>query len=237
MKPGKHKHPEFKVFVEGGGDHQPRLAGACKEGFGRFFERAELGGRKPRIVVCGSRQAAYDDFRHALQHVASGDSYLLLVDSEAPIAYASASDVWGHVKRRQGDGWDCPPAATPDDLHLMVECMENWFLADSAALKTYYGQHLNLNALPQQQDVESIGKATVYGALKKAIDGSGPKGEYSKGSHSFAVLALLDSKKIAAHAPFVCRLLEELRKRSGAKKMGCMPPEKTGKKKLDSSSA
>lgn len=234
VKPGKHKHSEFKVFVKGGGDRQPRLARACKKGFGRFFERAELGGRKPRIVACGSRRAAYDDFCHALQHAAPDDAYLLLVDSEAPIVYTPAPDVWGQVKLRRGDGWSCPPHATADDLHFMVECMENWFLADHGALKTYYRQHIDLTALPQQKDVESIGKASVYGALKIAIDGDGSKGEYSKGGHSFAILASLDSKKIAACAPFVCRLLEELRMRNGAKTLDCMPPEKPGKTILTS---
>ncbi len=211
---GKFRHPEFKVFVEGGGDHQPRLARVCREGFGGFFERAKLSGRKPRIVVCGSRRAAYDDFCHALQQAAPDDSYLLLVDSEAPIAYSQDPDVWGHVKRRAGDGWDCPVGAKKNDLHFMVECMENWFLADLDNLKAYYGQHIHLQALPNQANVEEVSKSAVYEALKKAIGAKGPKGAYSKGGHSFAILALLDPGKVGQGAPFALRLLVELRKRS-----------------------
>lgn len=223
VKPGKIKHPEFRIFVEGGGDHDAGLAAACKEGFGKFFAQTQLR-RNPRVVVCGGRKAAYDDFCHAIAHAGHHDCYLLLVDSEAPIAYTKSPDVWGHVKRREGDGWECPAGATADNLHFMVECMENWFLADPAALKEHYKHKRKfLEAmLPKQDDIESISKVDVIEALNKATQNT-TKGKYSKGKHSFEVLAMLDPNKVALKSPFACRLLEEIRKCSGTKKLGCAP--------------
>lgn len=222
VKTGKKKHPEFRVFVEGGGYHQPRLAKTCKEGFGSFFARAQLGPRRPRIVVCGGRKAAYEDFCHAVKQAGEHDCYLLLVDSEAPIAYTKSPDVWAHVKQRDGDGWACPAGATADNLHFMVECMENWFMADHAALNTYYEQQIIESALPNRNDIESIDKADVIGALNKATQNAA-KGKYSKGKHSFEILAMLDPTKVANKSPFACRVLEKIRKRSGAKKLDCAP--------------
>lgn len=214
VKPEKIKHAEFRVFVEGGGDHNASLARACKEGFGKFFARAGLN-RSPRIVVCGGRKSAYEDFCHAITQARQQDCYLLLVDSEAPIAYSKSPDVWGHVKQRVGDGWICPSGATADNLHFMVECMENWFLADPAALGTYYGSQFKEAALPKQNNIESVSKVEVIDALNKATQNIATKGKYSKGKHSFEILEKLDPIKVAEKSDFARRMFEEIRKCSG----------------------
>lgn len=222
VKPEKLKHPEFRVFVEGGGDHNASLAAACKEGFGKFFAGAGLI-RKPRIVVCGGRGAAYEDFCHAIAQSGQQDCYLLLVDSEAPIAYSESPDVWGHVIQRDGDGWERPAGATADNLHFMVECMENWFLADPEALGKYYGRQFKEAALPKRNDIETVSKADVIDALSKATKDTATKGKYRKGKHSFEILARLDPSKVAKKSAFACRVLEEIRKRSGAERLDCAP--------------
>ncbi|MFA7242872.1 MAG: DUF4276 family protein [Sulfuricellaceae bacterium] len=222
VAPEKTKHSEFRVFVEGGGDHNASLAAACKEGFGKFFAKAGLL-RSPRIVVCGGRMSAYEDFCHAITQARQHDCYLLLVDSEAPIVFSKSPDVWGHVKLRDGDGWACPTGATADNLHFMVECMENWFLADPAALGAYYGRQFKKAALPKENDIESVSKADVINALNKATRNTATKGRYSKGKHSFEILAKLDPIKIAQKSPFACRMFEEIRKRSGANQLNCVP--------------
>lgn len=222
VKQEKRKHPEFRVFVEGGGDHNASLAAACKEGFGKFLSGSGLA-RNPRIVVCGGRGAAYEDFCHAITHATQHDCYFLLVDSEAPIAYTESPDVWGHVKLRTGDGWTCPNGATADNLHFMVECMENWFLADPEALRKYFGHQFKDATLPKRDNIESISKADVIDALGKATKNTTAKGKYSKGKHSFEILAKLDPRKVAEKSPFACRVLENIRKRGGAKKLNCSP--------------
>ena len=127
-----------KLYVEGGGD-SAALKTACREGFARFLEKAGLSGHMPRIVACGGRQDAFDSFCTALKN---GEPALLLVDSEAPVAFAAqlgdatVKDVrsqwlpWLHLLHRPGDGWEKPAGAQDMQCHLMVQCMESWLLAD-----------------------------------------------------------------------------------------------------------
>lgn len=204
------KHPEFRIFVEGG--DKGRLADCCRRGFGRFFENAGLGKRRPRIVACGTRRAAYEDFCHALSRAGEHDVYLLLVDSESALSISSAEDTWKHVKTRVGDGWEQPASATPAMLHFMVQCMESWFLADPDALEKYFGQGFNKNALPTGNNVESIDKTMVYEALDRATSCLKTKRPYSKGEHSFAVLERINPYKVEAAGKYAKRVIDAVRK-------------------------
>ncbi len=202
------KHGEFRIFVEGGAKGQ--LRDKCRHGFGRFFEKAGLGQRKPRIVSCGTRRAAYEDFCFALSKAGKNDVYLLLVDSEAPVAVGAGQE-WEHVKNRQGDGWDKPAAADADMLHFMVECMENWFLADTQALESFFGQGFKADVLPKKKDIESIAKADVYEALGKASAKLKTKRPYGKGEHSFSLLEKIDPAKVEAGGKFAKRVIDKVK--------------------------
>ena len=201
-------HAEFRIFVEGGTKGQ--LAQKCRQGFARFFEKSGLGNRKPRIVSCGSRRAAYEDFCHALSKAKENDVYLLLVDSEAPIT-VSAEQVWSHVKNRQGDGWEKPATADTDTLHFMVECMENWFLADTQVLENFFGQGFKASSLPKNKDIESVSKPAVYEALSKATDKLKTKRPYGKGEHSFSLLEKIDPAKVEAGGVFAKRVIDKVK--------------------------
>lgn len=201
-------HAEFRIFVEGGTKGQ--LAQKCRQGFARFFEKSGLGQRKPRIVSCGSRKDAYDDFCHALTKAGDKDVYLLLVDSEAPVT-VGADQVWVHVKGRQGDGWDKPATADADMLHFMVECMENWFMADPQAVESFFGQGFNAEVLPKKKDIESIAKAEAYEALKKATGKLKTKRSYGKGEHSFPLLEKISPARVEASGDFARRVIEKVR--------------------------
>ncbi len=74
---------ENRIYVEGGGGSK-ELAVRCREGFRKLLENAGFTGRIPRIVACGGRDEAYDDFKNAL---ASGKyaRLALIVDSEDPV--------------------------------------------------------------------------------------------------------------------------------------------------------
>lgn len=193
-----------KVYVEGGGDRQ-ELRARCREGFRSFFGKAGLTGRMPRIVSCGSRQNAYNRFRIALTGVKDEDFVLLLVDSEGPVAHGS--DAWSHLRDR--DNWDRPEGATVDSAHLMVQCTEAWFIADTGALQSYFGRGFRRNSLPQRPDVEHISKADLDNGLKEATRNS-RKGVYHKGRHSFAVLAMLSPEQVIAASPHAQRLVDTL---------------------------
>lgn len=194
-----------KLFVEGGGNNNDALAKECREGFTKLLQKANLKGRLPRIIPCGGRTAAFKDFRNALSHATPGDRLFLLVDSEDPVSSPSA---WQHVADRPGDQWIQPLEATEEQLHLMVQCMEAWFLADRAALKRTFGT-LDESPLPKTSvPIEQLDRKKLLQALDRALI----KG-YSKGDHSFKILAELDPAKIRAASPWADRFFDTLEKK------------------------
>jgi hypothetical protein len=196
-----------KIYVEGGGDHNKALETDCRRGFSEFFEKAGLRGRMPGVVRCGGRQQAYERFRSAHGQPKRDDEIpILLVDSEGTVVESSP---WDHVGRRPGDGWERPQGASDDQIHLMVQAMEAWFHADRATLQAYYGQGFRTAALSQRPDIEDIPKADLFGGLQRATRDC-QKGEYSKGEHSFQILARTDPARVRMSSPFAERLLNVL---------------------------
>jgi hypothetical protein len=197
-----------KVYVEGGGDHNKELDTRCRQGYSQFLRKAGLEGRMPRVVACGGRGNAYDSFRTSHENAGSDDFPMLLVDSEASVV---AKNPWEHVRLRPGDGWDRPQGASDDQLHFMVQAMEAWFHADKDALQDYYRQGFRAAALSQRLDIENIPKTDLFDGLRRATKDC-QKGEYSKGDHSFQILALIDPSKVKAssvHADRLLRVLDE----------------------------
>ena len=195
----------IKIYVEGGGDSKS-LKTECRRGFQKFIEEAGLTGTMPGIVACGSRNDAYNRFQTAL---ADGkDIALLLVDAEGSVAApATAAKPWQHLDVR--DNWNRPENATDDHCHLMVQVMESWFLADRAVLKSYFRHGFQEGALPQNPRIEQVPKEDIERRLKQATRNSS-KGEYSKGKHSFEILAELDPAKVGHKSPYAKRFLSTL---------------------------
>lgn len=200
---------ELRLYVEGGGDSK-LLRTACRQGFSEFLGKAGLTGHMPRIVACGGRKQAYDDFCTALSN---GEKALLLVDSEDHVTTASP---WQHLLIRTGDQWPTPAGAREEHCHLMVQCMESWFLADRQTLQTFFGQGFKANALPAAANsMESIAKQEVYQSLEKATKACKTKGAYGKGEHSFKLLALIDPSKVAVASSWAKRFIDEMKKQMG----------------------
>ena len=195
-----------RLYVEGGGDRNPSKT-KCRQAFRAFLLNAGLEGRLPRIFASGGRQQAYDDFRHALGGSRDDDRVVLLVDSEGPVDKDTGP--WQHLKDR--DSWDKPDGADDDHVHLMVQCMEAWFLADRAALARYFGNGFSDNSLPRRAKVEEVSKQDLEHRLNAATRNSRPKGAYQKGRDSFAILAELDPDKVASASPHAKRFLDTLR--------------------------
>ena len=199
---------KVKVYVEGGGDAKD-LRTRCRRGFGSFFEKANLAGRMPQVIACGGRGAVFDKFRTALESRKAEEFIVLLVDSEDPVAEDSGS--WQHLAGR--DGWERPLGAMDENAHLMVRCMEAWFLADREALAAYFGRNFNCNALPGLRDIEEVAKDDVLNGLKNATRRC-KKGVYGKGSHSFDILERIDPVKIRARSPHAECLIDTLREKA-----------------------
>lgn len=168
----------------------------------------------PRIVACGSRQAAYNDFCTALSN---GNPAMLLVDSEAPVAATQPPwEPWLHLRDRVGDQWVQPAKANNDHCHLMVQCMEAWFLADRQTLKTFFGQGFNVNALPAAANpIEGVAKLQIYQSLADATRDCKTKAPYDKSEHSFRLLALIDPAKVTTASGWTKRFIDEMKKTMG----------------------
>jgi len=198
-----------RIYVEGGGGKIAKRK--CREGFTELFEKIVDPACAPLVIPCGPRGEACKNFCAALRDGTAATG-VLLVDSE--YAVAANDTAWRHLARH--DKWKRPAAATGEQAHLMVQCMESWFLADQPALAEYYGQGFSGKALPQCGNVELIPKKDVLNKLTRATSKT-QKGRYSKGAHSFEILARLNPALVEAASPFAKRLFDFLRKNAAHK--------------------
>ncbi len=166
----------------------------------------------PKIVACGSRRNAYDDFCTAIRTSAANEFPFLLVDSEAPVSASHKNQPWAHLKKQ--DGWTKLSDVLDTQAHLMVQVMETWFLADVAELETFFGKDFKSAQLPKSKNIESLSKKDIIQSLKKASEKT-QKGEYGKGAHSFDILENIDPQKVTDASKWANRLFEVLRKEIG----------------------
>ncbi len=199
-----------KLFVEGGGDRNAAQKAECRRGFHKLLEKAGFKNRMPRIFVCGGRQNAFDQFCTAVRTSSPTGVAVLLVDAEAPVTEMSP---WRHVADRPGDNWPKPDGAKDDHLHLMVQCMESWFLADREALRVFFGQGFRGTALPAStKPIEMVTKSVLFNGLRRATEQAKTKGAYRKGKHSFKLLAEIDPQKVRKASPWAERFFSSIDK-------------------------
>ncbi|RKZ73130.1 MAG: hypothetical protein DRR19_31295 [Candidatus Parabeggiatoa sp. nov. 1] len=195
---------EIRIYIEGGGDKKDTKK-AIRIGFSEFLKDLRQIAQKKRIrwqiIICGSRQNAFGDFKNALK--ANPNAFnVLLVDAEAPVHTTPCQ----HLKLR--DDWDISNV-DDDHCHLMVQTMEAWLIADIETLKQFYGQGFQDNAIPKNPDVENIDKKQLEPSLKAATRNT-RKGEYHKIQHASKLLALLEVDKVRQAAPHCDRLFTTL---------------------------
>jgi hypothetical protein len=186
---------KIRIYIEGGGSGPSSRS--IREGFSRFFAD-----RRVHVVVCGSRNQAFEDFKLALKKEPDAVN-LLLVDSEGSVS----AEPWLHLRNR--DRWEQPSGATSAHCHLMVQTVESWLVADPEALAIYYGQGFRRNALPVRADIEAVPKADVRKALDHATSPT-QKGKYHKITHCSKLLAQIDKEKVRRRAKHCDRLLKTL---------------------------
>ncbi|RKZ44851.1 MAG: hypothetical protein DRR16_18005 [Candidatus Parabeggiatoa sp. nov. 3] len=195
---------EIRIYIEGGGDKKDTKK-AIRIGFSEFLKDIKQIAQKKRIrwqvIICGSRQNAFEDFNNALK--ANPNAFnVLLVDAEAPV-YTTPCQ---HLKRR--DNWDLPNI-DDEHCHLMVQTMEAWLIADIETLKKFYGQGFKAHSIPSNPNVEEIEKKQLEPSLKAATRHT-QKGEYHKIQHASKLLALLDVDKVRQASPHCNRLFTTL---------------------------
>ena len=205
----------LRIYVEGGGG----AAGErCKKAFASFLRKAGFAGRMPKVLACGSRQDALEDYEAAIDN---GDEAILLVDSEGPVDEScQAGDdfgnwkPWKHLEKAslKANRLKRPAKADERDCHLMVECTENWSAADTCAVQDYYGAAIPKDELARLEKPELISKADVLKLLKNVARQSPILGkrEYEKGKHTFELLKNANPEKVAEKCPWARRFVERL---------------------------
>lgn len=203
---------EIAIYVEGGGDTAQQRA-ELRNGLDRLLNAQKQVAREKRlrwkVIPSGGRGSTYDAFMNAIRHANDDTLCVLLVDSEGPLAAETKGkpEVNAHVRKHHleiRDGWDFADIG-PERLHLMVQCMEAWLLADHEALAAYYKKGFRVKSLPTHSNLEVVSKLKVYDELAKATRGTS-KGEYSEANnakirHASALLAMIDPNKVAARCP------------------------------------
>ena len=202
-----------KVYIKGGGVGESSLT-KCREGFRTFLERLLPGKGHIRVVACGGRSEAFKRFRTAHQGVMPGDYVILLVDSEGPVE--SHVSPWDFLGKREGDEWPKPEGATDDQVHLMVQCMEAWFMADREAVVKYFNEGVKIGHLPANEDIEVISKEKITASLGKAARevrktrGTEKQG-YDKVHDGFSLLAVINPEKVCKASRHARRLMDTLK--------------------------
>ncbi len=200
------------ILVDGGGDTAQQKA-ELRNGFDGLLSAPKQAARDRRLqwklVPAGSRGDAYRAFTNALGKQLDGTLCVLLVDSEGPLPaekvgmpVLSAQDRKLHLEKR--DHWDLSEV-DPEQIHLMVQCMEAWIVADLEALAEFYGQGFRKQDLPLRQDLEEEPKAEILDKLARATRQTS-KGEYSakrgaKIRYAGKLLKLIDGEKVALRCP------------------------------------
>ncbi len=194
------------VYMEGGGDSAEGKA-PLRRGMGEFLRSLRDAARQKRldwkVVACGSRNDAHDAFVNATRNSPQSVN-ILLVDSEGSVANPLSPRT--HLIQR--DGWDLTGVGE-DSVHLMIQAMEAWIVADGGAVANYYGQHFLKGALPGARNLEGIGKALIEQALKRATAQTQKK-EYQKIRDAAALLERIDPGIVRRRCPSCERLFTTL---------------------------
>ena len=196
------------IYMEGGGNstgEKKRLRAGMNGFLRELREKVRESRQQWRLVPCGGRQRAYETFNNARGHAGESEVIILLVDAEAPVTAPTPVE---HLRTRPGGGWDMD-GVDEDQVHLMVQTMETWIVADPEALAAYYGQDFRANALPTRRNLEEEDKTAIAAALDRATERT-QKGRYHKIHHAAALLACIDPAKAQERCRHCKRLFDAL---------------------------
>ena len=190
------------IYLEGGGDGLD-TKDALRRGMEAFLsqlrEAAREKGMPWKLVACGSRTTAFNgwdkgrsDARYPIR--------LLLVDAEGPVSHGFAE----HLATLQEDQWPISDS-DEDRVHLMVQVMETWIIADAPALVCYYGKGFREEALPSKKPLEDVLKYDIRHALRNATKET-HSGRYHKTRDAPDLLAKMNPGRVRQRCPACERL-------------------------------
>jgi len=199
MKPRK-KSKHVSVYIEGeGGGGTP----AKRKQLSSDFRRSWRVFLQPLVdvadgldctfntVECGSGSAALDTFTNSgTRH--PGSLGVLLIDAEGPVA--DVYKPWAALKQLRM--MDRPAWAADDHCYLMVQCLENWLVADRKGLQAYFDRGkpcFSDNKLPAWPDPEKTPKPTVQAALEAATQACGQPYTHAAGN---ILIGVVDREKL-----------------------------------------
>lgn len=191
------------IHAEGGGEGQ-LYDTLFRQAWASFFRRAGLANRMPRVVRGQGREQTIANFLKALRQPDADVLPLLLVDSEGPVP--AGQGAWEFLNAEPGIRL---PASVSDQVFLMVQLMETWFLADRDLLRRYFAGCLRENVFRAWPDLEAVPKETVLRTLDQATVDC--RNRYAKGKVSFDLLGQLDSTLVENTCPHAKLLLDYLR--------------------------
>jgi len=90
---------------------------------------------------------------------------------------------------------------SPEKIHFMVLLMESWFLTDSSALESVFGNFFKPSALPNANDIERVSKSSVWKSLENATNN-----KYHKTLNAPQLLSALNPEVVASRSRH-CRFL------------------------------
>ncbi len=195
------------IIAEGGGKGTGTQS-ILKNGMNQFFraisEQARDNGFQLKLAVCGSRNKTFRDFHIALKDT-NNSHVFLLVDSDGPINKGRLDYL------AETAGFKNLSGAEEHFIHLMIQTMEVWIMADGNALAVYYGQQFARNALPKAGNLETIAKSDLDACFKRAIAQT-RKPEYDKIHDAAALLSRINPAIVQSRCPSARRFFEEVTK-------------------------
>ncbi len=195
---------DIAIYMEGGGKGNATKT-ALRQGMTGFLKPLKKAARNKelnlKVVVCGPRSEAFKRFRNAVNNSDNAVS-VLLVDAEGPVNQSP------RLHLRDQDKWNLS-FTSEDTIHLMVQTMETWIVADSGTLKSYYGQGFRPQKLPGARNLERVPKTDVESSLGEATKDT-QKGRYHKIKHASDLLERIDAEKVKARCCHCRRVFKAL---------------------------
>jgi hypothetical protein len=168
-----------------------------KRGLKEFLDRCCGSGPKAKVVMGFGRTQAANAF---VDRREQGQDVFLLIDSEGPLTQESVSTVIGERLE-----------PFSDRVFFMVQVMEAWFIADSAALdgiKNVNKILLDDELRSHNGKIQTISKSKALDLFAKATHPHECSSDSGKGAR-LAYLARLNIESLRAASPAAARLIEK----------------------------